>query len=292
MIGSTGIDRLGTPPHGGWKGKNMVRNHFTIDGYNVYAEKFSGVNEMMQISEGRSVPSYYKNTESSLKSSNYGFREHFYGVESFEDAKKILITGGANVKDVEKVRASSFKSKKSTMVSSKYGQFVNMPAYIAGDERNMFRITRQTTAKPVNVVIDMTAECYRRNDDFKRAGLEIIKRITELEKDHMVSLHLFWNTSALSPAQMRRKGKSSCTAIVKSVTIKNAGAMFSPARVSGGLTTAVFRVFAFLHYISCPDLPRSEYTEELGYMLPKSTSRKIAEKLFTNMEYFRIVDFM
>lgn len=270
----------------------MVRSQFSIDNYTVYAEKFSGVNELMKVVEGRSVPSYYRNTESSLKSDNYGFRSSFYGVENYEAAKDLLITGGANVKDVEKVRATSFKAKKSTLTQSKYGQFVNMPAYIAGDERNMFRITRQTTAKQVNVVIDMTAECFRRNDDFKRAGLKIVKRITELEKTNMVSLHLFWTTSALSPKQMRKKGKNGCTIIAKSATIKNAGAMFSPARVAGGLTTSVFRVFAFLHYISCPDLPRSEYTEELGYMPSLETSKKIAEKLFTNMEYFRIVDFM
>lgn len=270
----------------------MIKNHFTIDGYNVHAEKFSGVNELMKVVEGRSVPDYYKNTESMLKSHNYGYREPFFGVENFDAAKKLLITGGSNVKDVEKVRATCFQSKKSTMKASKYGQFVNMPAYIAGDERNMFRITRQTTAKPINVVVDMSAECFRRNDDFKHAGLEIIKKITELEKNHMVSLHLFWTTCALSPAKMRKKGKSGCTVIAKSATIKNAGAMFSPARVSGGLTTAVFRVFAFLHYISCPDLPRSEYTEELGYLPSREMSKKIAEKLYTNVEYFRIVDFM
>lgn len=269
----------------------MIKNHFTIDGYNVHAEKFSGVNELMKVIDGRSVPKFYQHFESVLKGTYYNeHNKRFYGVEGFEDAKEVLISGGANVKDVEKVRATCFQSKKSTLKASKYGQFVNMPAYIAGDERNMFRITRQTTAKPINIVVDMTAECYRRNDDFKRAGLEIVKKISKLEKDHMVTLHLFWANSSLSSAQKKRKG--SATIIAKSATIKNAGAMFSPARVSGGLTTAVFRVFAFLHYISCPDLPASERNEQLGCTISEDTARKIAEKMFTNMEYLRIVDFM
>lgn len=212
-----------------------VEKKFQYNNANVYAEVFSGINEMLRTIENRPVPSQWSMYAHIYTEPGTTLKKRFCGYGSYAAARKAILAGH-NITDMKKARHDGLGDfEKVKTIRADRGSLPCIPAYLSNDPRAMYVRRPQRTKGAYNVFVSVSVPSYVTSEEVLEAGKRILTYITKLEQEQPVNLYVGNIVEAY--------GKYDAFA----VKIKDAGKPFNASRVSFSLTdVGLLRVFGFL----------------------------------------------
>lgn len=194
----------------------------------VMARMFSGINELVTWLETTPVDEGWNKNHIGEGELNF----KFCGAHSYEEARADMLKG----KNIAQIKKAIPKGNK-TRETKKRGLDViggcpNIPAYLAGNPANMYRVKATKTRGAYNIFVDVAVSAYVGKAQIRDAGIQILVKVLQVAQKYPVNLYV------------GDIGLYDKKALCNAVKIMDAGRAFNVARVSYALTEPAFlRVF-------------------------------------------------
>lgn len=245
---------------------------------NVRMEKFSGIDEMVNFLERTPADAGFRD----VVTGTHELSKRFNGAESYAEARE-YIKKGVNLKDIiAAVNTGTRDYSKKQNVRHVAGGAPCVPAAVASDPRAMYMRKNQQITGAYNIFINCGVNCGVTTQEYKDAGIKILKEVLRLSAIKPVNLYV----GATAIDSERRN------VIGYGMQIMDAGKTFNAARVSYALTEAgFFRVFGFGYYERSREMWSTKNTYNLGSSLvdhDAELNKKVLNAAYKNMLFVNI----
>lgn len=258
----------------------MKRLEKKIGGKNVAFKKFGGIDEMVTYIEHTPKDDGFDDT---FDGSREVYKD-FYGADSYAEARE-YIKKGVNIKDIMvAINTGNREYNKKQMVRHVCGGAPCVAAAAANSPRAMYQKRNEQITGAYDIFINCGCNCNVTPQEFKDAGIEILKEVLRISAIKPVNLYV--GATAIDFQSRNIVGYG--------MQVMDAGKSFNAARVSYALTEAgFFRVFGFALYARTEGVWSPDNNWCLGRALSvhnADLNKKVLSAAYKNMLYVNITD--
>jgi hypothetical protein len=242
----------------------------------VIKEHFNSIDEFMKVIESRPNNSAMAGKYSSMETGS-----HFYGTETFEEAKELLKFGYKDI--LPKVKSGVAENLKRTETRQRrhiengvVGYAPNVPNAIMGLPNSMINVKSvPQKVKAISLVVGITENCGTETEEFIKSGIAALGVVNSLElQGYRVSLKVACKVSRMESERVF------CT-----VTLKNYRDHLDLQKLCFPLAhPSMFRRFGFKWMETVPGLTNSGWA--FGYGQSYHNYEEFKKLFLSENEYF------